>query len=801
MHRNPPVRPMATALLSFAMLVGSGRSARAQGVSGELPLEALVKAPRLAPNLSPSFTPDGKWLAYTAVDPKRKVKVDHLIVPWYSNGTDVWLAPVGGGEARNLTGGVGNNWGPSWSPDGRRIAFLSDRPSRVADGLTHVWVWERPSGALRQVSDLPVQDPWGRLGQLEWLGDNRTVVVKTYPEGMSIAAFRELVRGRPEAPATAADTLLTVQVLRYDSAASDSGSRSNPFNLNPLSGDLALLDVETGSVRPIVRGQRICTYALSPDRRRLAWAVATRFAPAEPEQILVDLFAYDLEGGESRQLVKAAPLVYVWPNAPVFSWSPTSRALAYRTDGPAGTKEEVFVVPVDGGAPRRVAEGPPLPDPLYDGRPLWSDDGERVFFVRAGALWQAAAGGSGATRLAASRDQLLRMIDRGGSTLWSPDRGRSATLVTARPASKRMGFARVDLGSGIMTQLLEEEKWYDTTRGSPPAVTPDGRTVAYVAESQGEPAAIWASEAERPMRPRRITRPAPQLERTRGGVAKVIEWRGLDGDTLRGALVYPGDYRPGTRYPLIVKVYGGTSVSDELYRFGLADDPVENVQVFASRGYAVLLADSKLHVGTPMLDLLKTVMPGVDRVIEMGVADPARIGITGHSYGGYNTLALIAQSTRFKAAVERAGMADLIGAYANLSPSGTNWMEGWAERGQGRMGGSPWDARERYIENSPFFYLDRVQTPVLIVHGTAQANYPFLADQVFNGLRRLGKRVEYARYVGEDHWEADWSLPNQIDYLTRVTAWFDTYLKPEGSRAAGSAGETPRSAPTAEGNH
>ena len=94
------------------------------------------------------------------------------------------------------------------------------------------------------------------------------------------------------------------------------------------------------------------------------------------------------------------------------------------------------------------------------------------------------------------------------------------------------------------------------------------------------------------------------------------------------------------------------------------------------------------------------------------------------------------------------------------------------------MGGTPWEVRERYIENSPIFYLDRVEAPVLLIHGAADHGAPpFLADQVFSGLRRLGKRVEYARYVGESHSEEGWSLPNQIDYLNRVVAWFDRYLK------------------------
>jgi dipeptidyl aminopeptidase/acylaminoacyl peptidase len=158
--------------------------------------------------------------------------------------------------------------------------------------------------------------------------------------------------------------------------------------------------------------------------------------------------------------------------------------------------------------------------------------------------------------------------------------------------------------------------------------------------------------------------------------------------------------------------------------------------------------------------------------------DRERIGVTGHSHGGYSALALIAQSPRFKAAVMRAGMGDLIGGYGQLAPDGTNYGLSWAESGQGRMGGSPWEFRERYLENSPIFYLDRVKTPLLIIHGDQDDAVPvFLADEVFTGLRRLGKAVTYARYPGEGHWEGSWSVADQVDALNRQIEWFDRYLK------------------------
>jgi dipeptidyl aminopeptidase/acylaminoacyl peptidase len=301
--------------------------------------------------------------------------------------------------------------------------------------------------------------------------------------------------------------------------------------------------------------------------------------------------------------------------------------------------------------------------------------------------------------------------------------------------------------------------------------------VAYVVEDALHPPDIHVAGGEA-MRSRKITQVAPALSNRAFGRGEAIEWRSTDGVTQRGALIYPAGYESGKSYPLIVKVYGGSEISNDLNRFGYAIAPFENLQIFATRGYAILIADSKVNVGTPMVDLMKTVMPGINKVIEMGVADADRIGVTGHSYGGYSTLSLIVQSPRFKAAVMRAGSGDIFGGYGHLAPDGTNYGLAWAESGQGRMGGHPWEYRERYIENSPVFYLDRVRTPLLIIHGSGDDAVPaFLADQVFTGLRRLGKSVTYLRYEGEGHWEGTWSYANQLDALQRVIAWFDRHLK------------------------
>lgn len=128
---------------------------------------------------------------------------------------------------------------------------------------------------------------------------------------------------------------------------------------------------------------------------------------------------------------------------------------------------------------------------------------------------------------------------------------------------------------------------------------------------------------------------------------------------------------------------------------------------------------------------------------------------------------------------------------------GTGYEYGQAER---QLGGTPWEFPATYIQQSPIYYLDRVGTPLLLVHGAEDDSIPaFLSDEVFVGIRRLGKPVEYAKYAGESHAPIDWSYANQVDLANRVINWFNKYLKGEPAlnrTSGGSSSDTPRSWPS-----
>ena len=277
--------------------------------------------------------------------------------------------------------------------------------------------------------------------------------------------------------------------------------------------------------------------------------------------------------------------------------------------------------------------------------------------------------------------------------------------------------------------------------------------------------------------PRPLSHLNPEIEKLKLGSSRVIDYLGADGTPLRGALLLPSDFRQGVRVPLVVRPYPGPfQHSDDVNRFGLEGaTEISNMQMFATRGYAVLYPETPQRLGTPMNDLVDGVNAAVNRVIELGIADPERLAVFGQSYGGYSTISIITQTTRFKAAAMSAGLADLISYYGHLGDHGGDGSS-WSEAGQGLMGGTPWEFKNRYLENSPIFYLDRVQTPLLILHGNRDGAVPIAqAEEVFVGLRRLGREVEYRKYVGEEH--APEGRENLIDYWNAVLRWFDRYVK------------------------
>ena len=771
-------RVVAGLLVIALQIVFAGakdRSASDSPLSIEESLAALSLAFRTPIDLSP----DGKWIAYTLQDPRKGRSVSEeeryryfteMGVPGAEVGCDVWVTNVTTRESRSLTQGKGNSWGPAWSPDGTNLAFYSDR-----SGQARLWIWDVAADRLSQVGDVIVR-PRDGFDLIRWTRDGRKILTKILAEGQSLKSANEAINASETAPdqekrqpGSTVTIYRSVVAPKTGSAVTQDTTISENPRTKALRADLALIDVKTQKLERLARGYNPLWYGVAPDGQSIAFTTNKGQLGNNIYRTLFDLVVIP-KGGSARVVAANIMQSAIWFNV---SWSPDGKWLSYSVNGEGAC----YLAPATGGPVRKLTGLPPVTASIRP--PLWDIASENVYIQTSKGLWKVSVASGGAA-------EVVRIPDRGivafagrrdDSQICLTGGGTSIIVSTLDEETKRSGFYRVDLKTGAYTRLIEEDKSYGFDLEFNMDVSDDGQTLVYTAEDGGHSRNFWTLNADF-QQPRQVSDINPQFNRSSMGKARIIEWRGLSGQKLRGVLVLPAGYVEGRRYPLLVRVYVGWMQSDVLNTFGFTPaSTFENLQLFATRGYALLLPDTPTGAGTPMKDVADTILPGVNKAIELGVADPDRLGVMGQSFGGYGTLSLLVQTPRFKAAIMRAGLGSLIGIYGEMGKDGSAYAIGVLEDGPARMRGTPWEFRERYIENSPIFYLDRVQTPLFIVHGTEDSTVaPFLADEVFVGLRRLGKEAVYAKYAGEGHGLR--TSANQLDYWYRVIEWFDKHLQP-----------------------
>jgi dipeptidyl aminopeptidase/acylaminoacyl peptidase len=243
---------------------------------------------------------------------------------------------------------------------------------------------------------------------------------------------------------------------------------------------------------------------------------------------------------------------------------------------------------------------------------------------------------------------------------------------------------------------------------------------------------------------------------------------------LQASLYLPANYEPGRQYPMVVYIY--ERLTQGHFTFGRPTANGFNRQAYTSNGYAVLQPDIRYYVNDPGMSAYWALVPAVQAAIKTGVVDPKRVGLHGHSWGGYQTAFTITQTDLFAAAVAGAPLTNMISMYSILykNTGGTNGAI--FESSQGRFTGGPWEEWQAYTRNSPVAHATSVKTPLVILHNDQDGAVDFTQGiEYFNTLRRLGKPVILLEYPGENH---GLSRPaNQQDYTIRMKEFFDHHLK------------------------
>ena len=260
------------------------------------------------------------------------------------------------------------------------------------------------------------------------------------------------------------------------------------------------------------------------------------------------------------------------------------------------------------------------------------------------------------------------------------------------------------------------------------------------------------------------------------GTAELVSWISLDGRPLEGVVYKPANFDPNKKYPMMVNFYERNSETLYNYRMPEPHRSTIDYHLYNSNEYVIFNPDIRYVDGYPGESCYNCLMPGITMMIAKGYIDEKGIGAHGHSWGGYQVAYLATRTNLFSAIESGAPVVNMFSAYG-----GIRWGSGMArsfqyEHTQSRLGATPWSSPLRYLENSPLFTMDKVQTPILIMHNDADGHVPWYQGiEYFVAMKRLGKPCWLLNYTGEPHWPMH--MANRIDFQRRMFQFFNHYLK------------------------
>ncbi len=629
----------------------------------------------------PQISPDGAWVVYTvsATDLKADKK-----------SSDLWMTNWEGTRTVQLTFSKASEHTPRWSPDGKYLAFLSNRDDD--NEAEQIWLLNRDGGEAEKITDCK-----GGVNDYVWS-----------PDGKRLA----LIIADPDSEAVATK------------------DNSEKKTLKPIIIDrFQFKKDEVGYLRHLRQ----------------------------------HLYVFDLA---TRQTELLTPGDY---DEYLPAWSPDSKSIVFVSkrgpDPDRNDNYDLYVITAQAGAPPRQLTTFTGADchPDWESRPAWSPDGKFIAYLQGGlqqliyyAVYQIAV-----IPVAGGPAKLVAPIDRNMyQTKWSAD---GATIYFLLEDDRTTLLAKVSANGGEVIRLLNERREitdYD--------LAANGKIVL-LASRPHEPNEVFALDNNllRPL----ARKNAKLLARLQLGAVEEISFKSKDGTVINGFVMKPPDYVGGKKYPTILRIHGGP-VSQFTNEFML------DWQMFAAHGYVVVACNPRgssgrgekfstaIYADWGNKDA-QDVLAAVDYVVAQGLADPARLGVGGWSYGGMLTNYVIAQDSRFKAAVSGAGISNILAGYGT---------DEYIREYEFELG-TPWRNLDIWTRVSfPFLHADRIVTPTLFLCGQEDFNVPLLnSEQMYQALRSLGRDTQLVIYPGEYHGITKPSY--QRDRLERYLAWYDKYLK------------------------
>jgi dipeptidyl aminopeptidase/acylaminoacyl peptidase len=388
----------------------------------------------------------------------------------------------------------------------------------------------------------------------------------------------------------------------------------------------------------------------------------------------------------------------------------------------------------------------------------FSRDGSKLLITsRKG--WYVATAATGTRDLIVPMDEDEEKNPRLSLIDWAPD-GSALYATWAARSEWQRGIVRIDVAGKSMTPVVRDGRLYNGVR-----LSRDGSTFVFTLSDGDRAAELHAADVKFSA-VKKLSDLNPWMSAKALPKSELVAYRDVDGKQLYGVLRYPVGYQKGQTYPTVFEIY------ETFFDNGFNG----RAAFLANHGYAVFHPSVNLVIGRPGEAWVKGVTSAANKLIDVGIADPDRLGVHGTSYGGYATALLITQTDRFKAAINISGKVNMVSFYTDSPRLGVRNTHA-PEKSQDRIGGTLWEYPERYLEHSAVLHADRVKTPLLNITGDQDPNVPASQSrEMYYALRRLGKEVEWVRYVNGGHRPPN-STAESIDFEQRILGWYDKYLK------------------------
>jgi dipeptidyl aminopeptidase/acylaminoacyl peptidase len=689
---------------------------------------------------------DGRWVAATVSSLRDRIGIDNTrfgdptyIAPTLS---EVVVIDTQTAKATKLFPDKRQVRALKWSPDGNRLALLV-----LNESTFKPMIWERASNKWFTVT-LPSTKVVAENSELSWTPDSTQLYLTVRGEDWAKQA-----RAKFDANTKAAVVVLSSKepFLAWEELRRMSAIRS-----------LVAFEVKSGQTREVIAQTKLNGFDLAEDGSFVTYnediTKKTDYDVIFGSENHVQL--KPTNGGEARTIVKSTKGI-------TLQWSRDGRRYAYAKDG------NLFVGSVDDKEPRQLtgkkAEGEKESGREGEKGVAKPDPKEKYNAVRLNAKGEA---------LIASNKEGLWLVDTASGVkelfLKQNDEDKEAPryqvlefhgdniyLSYAARTKWERGLVRFNRASKQMSDLVKDARLYSNFR-----LSKDGKTFVFSAANGNAPADLFVADAEFKA-VRRLTEANPQLQAKRLSKTELISYLDVDGTKSYGVLYYPVDYEAGKKYPTVFNIY------EQFF-----DDTFQGtLNVLTNNGYAVVQPSVNLEQGFPGEAWVKGVTAAANKLIEMGVADPERLGVQGTSYGGYATNLLITQTNRFKAAINISGKVNMVSFYTDSPRLGVRNIHA-PEKSQDRIGATLWQQPQKYLAHSAIMFADRIKTPLLLMTGEQDHNVPARqAMEMYYALRRLGKEVVWVNYTNGGHGLPTSTIDEVKDYHARIVRWYDDHLK------------------------